>query len=119
MIIHDTDEEDSAPPTAARNGVPATPELHPQPPVPSTRARRPKETQYKLGVGRPTALGGRGPRAVTRVASTAQKGRRTKGSRSVKPTEAAIQEEEGWFLIPMLVEWLTFDTLSRTRSYAV
>ncbi|KAH9944504.1 uncharacterized protein BXZ73DRAFT_87389 [Epithele typhae] len=65
MIIHDTDEEDEGP-----------------------------NTLYKLGVGRPAAQGGKGARVATRSTSMAQKGKRVRGSRSVKPTEAAIQEEE-------------------------
>ena len=98
VIIHDTDEEDNAvtddPFTSGLSAPPSEESTAPAPPP----RRRAKETQYKLGVGRPTAAGGHGARAVTRTASLSQKGKRGKGSKSVKPTEAAIAEEEGSFL---------------------
>ena len=110
MIIHDTDEEDDVPPTSGRGNVHFVPQPEPPSvPVPAPRARRPKDTQYKLGVGRPTAVGGRGPRNVTRSTSMAQKGKRAKGSKSVKPTEAAIQEEEGSFPPSTPIQWLFDD----------
>ena len=97
-IIHDTDEEDNAvtddPFTSGLSAPPSEASTAPAPPP----RRLARETQYKLGVGRLTAAGGHGARAVTRTASLSQKGKRGKGSKSVKPTEAAIAEEEGSFL---------------------
>lgn len=57
------------------------------------RTRKAKETQFRLGVGRPVAAGGSGARAVTKSQSVSR-GKRGKPSRSVKPMEEAIQEEE-------------------------
>ncbi|KAL7285642.1 hypothetical protein ACG7TL_000747 [Trametes sanguinea] len=98
VIIHDTDEEDNALEGGKRQSAPppsSEPEATPAPaPAPPPRTRRAKDTQYKLGVGRPTAVGGSGARAVTRSTSLSTKGKRVRGSRSVKPVEAAIQEEE-------------------------
>ncbi|EJF66570.1 hypothetical protein BD309DRAFT_881731 [Dichomitus squalens] len=95
VIIHDTDEEDNAHAEDIRTSLPSAhssepgvaPDLQP-------RTRRAKNTQYRLGVGRPTVAGGSGARTVTRTASLAQKGKRGKGSKSAKPMEAAILEEE-------------------------
>ncbi|KAI9057115.1 hypothetical protein FKP32DRAFT_1661692 [Trametes sanguinea] len=108
VIIHDTDEEDDAGERDHRESAPlppsSEPEATPAPaPAPPPRTRRAKDTQYKLGVGRPTAVGGSGARAVTRSTSLSVKGKRVRGSRSVRPVEAAIQEEEGLYvLIPVL-----------------
>ncbi|KAH9946808.1 hypothetical protein B0H21DRAFT_741857 [Amylocystis lapponica] len=96
MIIHDTDEEeeeeeeeDAAGPFAA----PGTkPPLH-TPPVTAPRIRKAKDTQYRLGVGRPALAGGSGARAVTKSVSVSR-GKRGKASRSVKPAEEPIREEE-------------------------
>ncbi|KAG6846018.1 hypothetical protein H0H87_011066 [Tephrocybe sp. NHM501043] len=63
----------------------------PTPPL-ATRTRKGKE-QTRLGVGRPVVAGGAGPRAVTRSLSVT-KGKRGKGSRSLKPIETTIVEEE-------------------------
>ncbi|KAI0724410.1 hypothetical protein C8T65DRAFT_563689 [Cerioporus squamosus] len=95
VIIHDTDEEDNgATDDQFTSGLSAPPSEASTAPAPPPRTRRAKDTQYKLGVGRPTVAGGHGARAVTRTASLSQKGKRGKGSKSVKPTEAAIAEEE-------------------------
>lgn len=88
MIVHETDDEAEEPSDAA-NRPDTTPE---EPPGPSTR-RKAKETQYRLGVGRPTAIGGSGPRAVT-TSGSKPRSKRTKGSASVQPTEHVIREEE-------------------------
>ncbi|KAI0762847.1 hypothetical protein C8Q74DRAFT_1450957 [Fomes fomentarius] len=94
VIIHDTDEE-SALTEDLGTDVPSAPPSEPEVlAVPPPRTRRAKDTQYKLGVGRPIVAGGSGARSVTRSGSLSQKGKRGKGSKSVKPTEAAIQEEE-------------------------
>ncbi|KAI1797744.1 hypothetical protein LXA43DRAFT_1088820 [Ganoderma leucocontextum] len=95
VIIHDTDEEDNANPDAARSSLPPLPSSEPDVvPVLPPRTRRAKNSQYKLGVGRPMAAGGSGARTVTRSTSLSQKGKRAKGSKSIKPMEAAILEEE-------------------------
>lgn len=65
---------------------------------PATRTRKAKDTQFKLGLGRPKALGGVGPRKLSKDAPADFRGRkRVKASVSVQPTQAAIQEvdEEG------------------------
>ncbi|KAI0082169.1 hypothetical protein K474DRAFT_1694476 [Panus rudis PR-1116 ss-1] len=95
MIIHDTDEEEEGDnPAPPSNDTPHADSRVTDPPMPTTRStRKAKETQIRLGVGRPLAAGGSGPRAVTRSTSLT-KGRRGKTSRSVKPIEATIQEEE-------------------------
>ncbi|KAI0824208.1 hypothetical protein BC628DRAFT_1411133 [Trametes gibbosa] len=96
VIIHDTDEEDNITEETHRQSVAPTPSSDSEapPPPPPPRTRRAKETQYRLGVGRPTVAGGRGARVVTRATSFSIKSKRGKGSKSVKPTEAVIQEEE-------------------------
>lgn len=96
VIIHDSDEEDNAfEEEQHRRSVAPTISSEPEAPHPPPRTRRAKDTQYRLGVGRPTVVGGSGARTVTRSTSSAIKGKRGKASRSVKPVEAAIQEEEG------------------------
>lgn len=97
MIIHDTDDEESEEEeqeevspldeTEAKHNV--TVQAEPTPPV--TRTRKAKE-QTRLGVGRPVAAGGAGPRAVTKSLSVS-KGKRGKVSKSMKVTEATIPEE--------------------------
>ncbi|KAI0778045.1 hypothetical protein BD413DRAFT_97815 [Trametes elegans] len=95
VIIHDTDEEDNAADQVQRSSIaPRFSESEAPPPPPPPRTRRAKETQYRLGVGRPTLVGGTGARAVTRSTGSTAKGRRGKSSKSAKPKEAAIQEEE-------------------------
>ncbi|OJT09495.1 hypothetical protein TRAPUB_14029 [Trametes pubescens] len=94
VIIHDSDEEDQAFEEQHRRSVAPTISSEPEAPHPPPRTRRAKDTQYRLGVGRPTVVGGSGARAVTRSSSSTTKGKRGKASRSVKPVEAAIQEEE-------------------------
>lgn len=56
-----------------------------------TRTRKAKE-QTRLGVGRPVAAGGAGPRAVTKSMSVPRI-QRGKGSRTMKQSEATILEE--------------------------
>lgn len=62
-----------------------------QPLPPMTRTRKAKE-QTRLGVGRPVAAGGAGPRAVTKSMSVPRI-QRGKGSRTMKQSEATILEE--------------------------
>ncbi|KAF9270352.1 hypothetical protein L218DRAFT_1071797 [Marasmius fiardii PR-910] len=99
VIIHNTDDEDSA--TDNGGGTSGSPtggksrqeseEL--QQPSSLSRTRKAKDTQRRLGVGRPIAAGGSGARVVTKSKSVS-KSRRGKVSLSVAPVEATIPEEE-------------------------
>ncbi|KAK0208355.1 hypothetical protein DFS33DRAFT_1379881 [Desarmillaria ectypa] len=96
VIIHDHTEQDEdgreTSETGARNSWKQA-ETEPVAPVqlpPPPRTRKAKETQSKLGVGRPVAAGGSGARAVTKSVNIVN-GKRGK-SRSVKP-QATIHEE--------------------------
>ena len=93
MIVHDIDEEDNEENNNAEVEASAPPT--PQPSlIPPPRTRKAKEMQVRLGVGKPIAAGGTGPRAITR-SSESSRNRRLKSSRSIiKPMEATI--EEGW-----------------------
>ncbi|KAI0374309.1 hypothetical protein BV20DRAFT_497716 [Pilatotrama ljubarskyi] len=93
VIIHDTDEEDNATEEEHHRSLAPAPSSESEAPPPP-RTRKAKETQYRLGVGRPTVAGGSGARAVTRSSSFSARGKHGKGTRSAKPTEDAIQEEE-------------------------
>ena len=59
--------------------------------APPIRAPKAKELQRRLGVGKPIAAGGAGPRTVTR-STTLSKGKQTKPGRALK-AEATIPEE--------------------------
>ncbi|EJD04173.1 uncharacterized protein FOMMEDRAFT_155294 [Fomitiporia mediterranea MF3/22] len=59
----------------------------------SPRTSKSKLTQYKLGVGRPSAPGAASLRNASRSSSSSRLGR-TKSSRSFKPPEATIHEGE-------------------------
>jgi hypothetical protein len=87
MIIHsDTDEDDEHHTTKPETGTPSG--LHPGP---MTRTRKARDAQLRLGVGRPTAAGGQGPRTVTRSVSVA-KSTRSRSGRGAKPAQAPIVE---------------------------
>ncbi|KAL0951019.1 hypothetical protein HGRIS_007760 [Hohenbuehelia grisea] len=100
VIIHDIDNEDSEtdvpepqqqeiqPPTTRRVS-----RSNPAPAAPPPRTKKAKETQLRLGVGRPVAAGGSGARAVTKSTSLSRV-KRAKSSKSMQPTEAPIPEEE-------------------------
>ncbi|KAJ3895049.1 hypothetical protein GG344DRAFT_73454 [Lentinula edodes] len=93
MIVHDVegDEEGSVEGAEEEEKIqPGVQEVPRSPPLP--RIRKAKETQFRLGVGRPLAAGGKGARAVTKSVS-ASRAKKGKGSRSVKPSEATIEEE--------------------------
>ncbi|KAJ7706040.1 hypothetical protein B0H17DRAFT_1125836 [Mycena rosella] len=94
VIIHDTDDEedDEDDNENDQEEIENQPEQEPERIPPSTRTRKAKDTQTRLGVGRPVAAGGNGPRAVTKSVSVA-KGKRGRNSRAIKPTEEAIPEE--------------------------
>ncbi|KAG8219921.1 hypothetical protein J3R82DRAFT_916 [Butyriboletus roseoflavus] len=56
------------------------------------RTRKAKQTQYRLGVGRPVIAGGSGARAVTKSVNISRTPKRAKSSRLIKPSEATITE---------------------------
>lgn len=92
MIVHDLEGDEEEPVGGAEEEErmqPGVQEVPSSPPLP--RIRKAKETQFRLGVGRPLAAGGKGARAVTKSVS-ASKAKKGKGSRSVKPSEATIEE---------------------------
>ena len=97
MIVHDTDEEDEAT-TQPKSDASKIPQPVVQqrvaqpPPPPVTRTRKAKETQLRLGVGRPKVAGGVGARAVTKSFSVPKNNKRV--SKSVKISEAVIPEEQ-------------------------
>lgn len=96
MIVHEAEEDEEPAEESAtqQHSRVATHEAAPQGASgPSTR-RKAQETQYKLGVGRPTAIGGTGARAVSTFGTKPRSKRWTKASASVQPTEVAIREEE-------------------------
>ncbi|CCM00902.1 uncharacterized protein FIBRA_02948 [Fibroporia radiculosa] len=95
VIIHDSDEEEGHDSEDQEDAhlVPEPQTAFPRQILPSVPlTRKAKQTQYRLGVGRPTLAGGSGARAVTRSLSIPKA--RVKVSRSVKPKEDAIQEED-------------------------
>ena len=104
VIIHDTDDEGDATDGPAATAASSQPEPEPQrtlPQAPGRAPRKAKESQYKLGVGRPTLAGGSGARSVTRTGSISKPKRGKAPSMSIKPNEEAIQEEdEGEYRIP-------------------
>jgi hypothetical protein len=59
---------------------------------PASRTRKAKDTQFRLGVGRPSAAGGSGARAVTTKVVSVARSKRGKPSRSGRPGEATIVE---------------------------
>lgn len=95
VVIHDTDEEDD-PTTQSKSDTTRIPQPVGQQrvaqPPPVTRTRKAKETQLRLGVGRPKVAGGAGARAVTKSFSVQKNNKRV--SKSVKISEAVIPEEQ-------------------------
>ncbi|KAK2461812.1 hypothetical protein APHAL10511_006275 [Amanita phalloides] len=108
VVIHDTDDDDGEPDNFIRRRTDEPTEYEPGHPdlaitglsqsqsttatVPSIiRTRKAKELQRRLGVGKPVAAGGPGPRVATRP-TTSSKGKQLKFSRSSK-MEATIPEE--------------------------
>jgi hypothetical protein len=71
------------------------PDEHKPPPVSSPpRTRKARDTQYRLGVGRPTIAGGSGARAVTKSVSLSRGSKGAKSTRNTKPSEETIIEGE-------------------------
>lgn len=87
MIIHSDTEDEGPPPPEPESAFTPQPEAGP-----STRTRKAKDTQSRLGMGRPVLAGGEGARAATKPVS-ASKNKRGKGSRTLKPTGDIIPEE--------------------------
>ena len=98
MIVHDIDEEEKLE-EEKKNSCTEEAEQIPSLISPAApRTRKAKETQTRLGVGKPLAAGGQGPRAVTR-SSGSSRGKETKLSKSHKPKEPTIQEGESFTMI--------------------
>jgi hypothetical protein len=80
--------------------------------LPATRTRKAKDTQTRLGKGRPVIAGGTGARAVTKSVSVSRGSNRGKGSRTgVKLAQETIIEE-GEIFDQMWVSdlnWLHYD----------
>ncbi|KAI9460895.1 hypothetical protein BJY52DRAFT_1261051 [Lactarius psammicola] len=87
MIVHsDTEEDEMQRAVKPESEAPST--LHPGP---ITRTRKAQDAQLRLGVGRPTVVGGQGARVVTRSVEIA-KGVRSRSGRGAKPTQDPIVE---------------------------
>lgn len=98
MIVHDIDEEENLE-EERKNSSTEEARENPSPNFPTTpRTRKAKETQTRLGVGKPLAAGGQGPRAVTR-SSGSSRGKESKLSRNHKPKEPTIQEGESFTIV--------------------
>jgi len=71
-------------------------------PGPMTRTRKARDAQLRLGVGRPPATEGRGPRVVTRSVSVA-KGAQSRSGRGTKPVPTPIVEgSSGFYRFPLV-----------------
>lgn len=93
IIVHDVPEETTRQRyNIAHTTRPNTDASVDLPSVRPTRTKKAKESQTRLGVGRPVAMGGTGPRAVTRSATVSRE--RLKSSRSTQQIETTIQEGE-------------------------
>ncbi|KAG1773189.1 hypothetical protein EDD22DRAFT_859358 [Suillus occidentalis] len=95
VIIHDTDEEEEGEEAIGEIEVEQQPKEHKPPPAPvdpTPRTRKAKDTQYRLGVGRPIIAGGSGARSVTKSVSVSRGSKRTKSMKNIKPSEGAIAE---------------------------
>lgn len=88
MIVHDIDEEEEHGANSNTHEVDSGSMPTPQPPP---RTRKAKDTQVRLGVGKPRTIGGDGARAITR-SSGSSKSKWTKPSRSMIPKEDTIVE---------------------------
>jgi hypothetical protein len=91
MIVHSDTEEDE-------DHHAAKPDSEGLNPGPMTRTRKARDAQLRLGVGRPPAAEGRGPRVVTRSVSVA-KGARSRSGRGAKPVPTPIVEGSSKFTI--------------------
>ena len=91
VVVRDTDEEEEESSTQSKPDATKIPQPVSQP-QPITRTRKAKETQLRLGVGRPKAVGGIGARAVTKSFSLPKNNKRV--SKNIKISEATIPEEQ-------------------------
>ncbi|KAI9572840.1 hypothetical protein HD554DRAFT_2063433 [Boletus coccyginus] len=87
VIVHGS--EDESDPTFPQRHHKAIPHEQPVP----QRTRKAKQTQYRLGVGRPVIAGGSGARAVTKSVNVCHTPKRARSNRLIKPSEATITEE--------------------------
>ena len=87
MIVHsDTDEDETQRGAKPESATPST--LHPGP---MTRTRKAQDARLRLGVGRPSVVGGQGARVVTRSVGIAKRVRSRSG-RGSKLTQDPIAE---------------------------
>jgi hypothetical protein len=108
MIVHsDTDEDEMQHTVKPESEAPST--LHPGP---VTRTRKALDAQLRLGVGRPTIVGGQGARTVTRSVGIA-KSVRSRSGRGAKPTQEPIVEGSSERFFPRMFNFSrTFNHLS-------
>ena len=84
---NEAEREDPAPPSEAEPTPPRTPPL-------VTRTRKAKESQTRLGKGRPVIAGGTGARAITKSVSVSRGSKRgVKSSKSIQNVQDTIPEE--------------------------
>lgn len=106
VIIHDINDRNGQQSTSRssqeRNAKPIR--------LPSSQLprRKARETQYRLGVGRPIVAGGKGARAVTKSVNVSQRSRRLKNSTTLQPSEATIVEGmKAEFVVSYTFDFLT------------
>jgi len=88
VIIHDIDEGHASEEEEEKESHSEEPENQPNPDIvpPATRTRKAKDTQKRLGVGRPAAAGGSGVRVST------GRSKRGKAPRAALPVQDTIME---------------------------
>lgn len=93
MVVHDIVEEEPAMEVVQEEAEPEPEIEDPKESVllKPVRTRKSKDSQTKLGVGRPKAAGGSGARAVTKSTSV-PRGRGRKPSRMMSRVDATIPE---------------------------
>jgi hypothetical protein len=97
MIVHsDTDEDETQHGAKPESAAPST--LHPGP---MTRTRKAQDARLRLGVGRPTVVGGQGVRPVTRSVGSA-KGVRSRSGRGGRSTQDPIVEGSSGRVFPIV-----------------
>ncbi|KAH7915410.1 hypothetical protein BJ138DRAFT_1142020 [Hygrophoropsis aurantiaca] len=119
VIIHDTDDDED--PQVDEHAEQQLVEEKP-PPLPAaqlSRTKKAKDTQYRLGVGRPALAGGSGARAVTKSVNVSRGAvKRVRPSRSTKAQEATIAEEEPEANTPVQTSTLEEGCTSSTSRQA-
>ena len=96
MIVHDINEEENLEGERENSSMEEA-QQNSSLTSAAPRTRKAKETQTRLGVGRPLAVGGQGPRAVTRSSGGSR--RKEAKSSKQKPKEPTIQEGESFTMI--------------------